>query len=119
MFRTTLPLAVLSILTGITLAACGTPSIESDDVDMETSADLETAVVTNVNLCQGQAANTFHCVDDTRYQQCIGGDQFVVNSCPAGLCATRHPASKNPCVGAARALEIDGVPPTPAGQIAP
>jgi hypothetical protein len=120
MFRTTLPLAILSILTGITLAACGAPSIESEDVATESSVeDSESAVVTNVNLCKGQPANTFHCIDDTRFQQCIGGDQFVVNSCPPGFCATRHPASKNPCVGAARALEIDGVPPTPAGQLFP
>jgi hypothetical protein len=119
MFRTTLPLAIFSIFAGIALAACGAPSSEPEEVDTETSVDSESAVVVSVNLCKGQAANTFHCIDDTKFQQCIGGDQFVINSCPAGICATRHPANKNPCVGAARALEIDGVPPTPAGQISP
>ena len=70
----------------------------------------------DVNLCAGEPANTFHCLDDTRFQHCTGGDAFVVDACPAGLCATRHPAEGNPCVGADRAEVADGVPPTPACQ---
>jgi hypothetical protein len=74
-----------------------------------------TSTVAVRNLCASQAANTFHCIDDTSFQLCTGNDNFVVNSCPKGFCATRHPAHKNPCIGAARARQIDGVDPTPAG----
>jgi hypothetical protein len=75
------------------------------------------AVSGTVNLCLGQAGNTFHCLDDTRFELCTGvGSGFVIESCPPGLCATRHPADRNPCIGAARATTIDGVPPTPPGQ---
>ena len=70
-------------------------------------------VACNVNLCLNQAANTFHCEDDTKFQLCVGGGKFVVESCPAHLCATRNPPVKNPCIGAVRAAEIDHVPPTP------
>jgi hypothetical protein len=70
------------------------------------------------NLCVGQAGNTFHCLDATRFELCTGfQNRFVIESCPPGLCATRHPANENPCVGAARATQIDGVPPTPPGQV--
>jgi len=68
------------------------------------------------NLCAGQPANTFHCTDDTSFQLCTGNDNYVVNACPKGFCATRHPASRNPCIGAARARQVDGVDPTPPGQ---
>jgi hypothetical protein len=60
------------------------------------------------NLCMGQASNTFHCFDDTHFQHCTGNNQFVVSACPPGLCATRSPANKNPCVGKSRAAAIDG-----------
>jgi hypothetical protein len=128
MTRSALPIAILSIFTALALAACGAPSLDSgeleeDAVDTESdalqSAQPTVIPVKSVNLCEGQVANSFHCIDDTNFQLCIGGDQFVVNACPKGFCATRHPSTKNPCVGAARALEIDGVPPTPAGQLTP
>jgi hypothetical protein len=84
----------------------------------DASGSESSAASATVNLCVGQAANTFHCLDDTRFELCTGvGSGFVVESCPPGLCATRHPASKNPCIGAARATQIDGVPPTPPGQV--
>jgi hypothetical protein len=73
----------------------------------------------SLNLCVGQVANSFHCIDDTRFQHCTGDATFVVNSCPAGLCATRTPAIKNPCVGRERAAEIDGVEPPAPGKASP
>jgi hypothetical protein len=82
------------------------------------SAEQSSSDVTGLkNLCVGQAAATFHCIDDTRFEECIGGNQFVVEACPKGLCATRHPPNQNPCIGAALAAQIDGVPPTPPNQI--
>ena len=70
-----------------------------------------TSSLNTLNLCEGQASNTFHCLDDTRFQLCTGNDEFVVRSCPVGLCATRSPANKNPCIGRERAAKIDGVEP--------
>jgi hypothetical protein len=104
--------AFLSLLAGVALFACGGDPNEDIDVDTEAAS-----VRKRLNLCVGQVANSFHCIDDTKFQLCTGDGTFVVNSCPRGLCATRHPAIRNPCVGADRAREIDGVPPTPAGQI--
>jgi hypothetical protein len=103
-------IATVSLTAGLLLAACGVP-------DATDNGSVSAEAAKGLNLCVGQAANTFHCIDDTKFQQCTGNGTFVVNSCPPGLCATRHPAEKNPCIGAARATQIDGVPPTPAGQI--
>jgi hypothetical protein len=84
----------------------------------EDSGSESNAATAAPNLCVGQAGNTFHCLDDTRFELCTGFNSgFVIESCPPGLCATRHPANKNPCVGAARATQIDGVPPTPPGEV--
>jgi hypothetical protein len=81
------------------------------------AAEQSSSDVTGLkNLCVGQAAATFHCIDDTRFEECLGNGQFVVESCPKGLCATRHPPNQNPCIGAALAAQIDGVPPTPPNQ---
>ena len=97
--------------TALTVLACSGEA--GDD-----AASASSAVSGTVNLCLGQQANTFHCLDETRFELCTGFNSgFVIESCPPGLCATRHPPDKNPCVGAARATEIDGVPPTPPGQI--
>jgi hypothetical protein len=30
------------------------------------------------NLCVRQAANTFQCLDDTRFPHCIGNDNFAI-----------------------------------------
>ena len=100
--------AVSSFLVGLTLLACSAAD--------EASESSNSAIVAK-NLCVGQDANTFHCIDDTSFELCTGGDRFVVESCPKGFCATRHPANKNPCIGAERAKEIDGVAPTPPNQI--
>jgi PPE-repeat protein len=100
---------ISSVLFGLTLIACSSADSES--------ASSDTSAVTAKNLCVNQAANTFHCIDDTRFELCTGNGTFVVNSCPPGLCATRHPPERNPCVGAARATQIDGVPPTPPNQV--
>ena len=70
-----------------------------------------------LNLCLGQPAGTFRCIDETRFQHCTGDSRIFIRSCPANQCATRHPPSQNPCVGAAMATRLDGVPPTPPGQI--
>ncbi len=53
-------------------------------------------------------ANTFECIDDTQYKHFINNDNFVIESCPEGLCFTRVPANKNPCIGQELAQEIDG-----------
>jgi hypothetical protein len=56
------------------------------------------------------AANQFQCLDETRFKHFLSSDpnNFVVNSCPPGLCQTRKPRIKNPCIGAERAAQIDG-----------
>jgi hypothetical protein len=54
------------------------------------------------------AANTFECIDDTRFRLFSGNGQFTIGSCPPGFCATRTPPNKNPCVGRANADRIDG-----------
>jgi len=101
--------AALAFVAGAVLACS---SGINEDADSTTGAATST-----VNLCVGQAGNTFHCLDDTRFELCTGFQNgFVIESCPAHLCATRHPPSENPCVGAALAQQIDGVPPTPPGQ---
>jgi len=100
-----------SVAVALTVIACS--AAPDDGAASESSAASKAP-----NLCLGQAGNTFHCLDDTRFELCTGfNDGFVIESCPPGLCATRHPANKNPCVGAARATQIDGVPPTPPGQV--
>lgn len=33
---------------------------------------------------------------------------FVMGQCPKGFCVTRSPPIKNPCVGRANAIRIDG-----------
>jgi hypothetical protein len=109
--RSSIAIASLSILTGLALFACGGQPEESS-VDT-TSGEVKQ----RKNLCVNQDANTFHCINDTSFELCTGNGTFVVNSCPPGFCATRHPANKNPCIGAARATQIDGVPPTPPNQI--
>jgi hypothetical protein len=100
--------SLTALLAGLALFACSGSS--------EDAASDESAASKGVNLCVNQAANTFHCLDDSRFQLCTGNGTFVVESCPAHLCATRHGPEKNPCVGADRAAQIDGVPPTPPGQ---
>lgn len=78
------------------------------------SGNDSTVSGTGLNLCANQPANTFQCIDNTSFQHCTGNGGFVVKSCPADLCATRTPATQNPCVGRERAEELDGVaPPTP------
>jgi hypothetical protein len=59
----------------------------------------------------------FECIDDTKFKLFTSTNDFVINSCPPGLCATRTPKFKNPCIGRDRATEIDGVvPPVPIGS---
>ena len=100
-----------TFVAAMTAIACsGGPGEESDSTSGASSSG-------HVNLCVNQVANSFHCLDDTRFELCTGGGNFVVESCPAHLCATRHPAIENPCIGAARAQQIDGVPPTPPGEV--
>jgi hypothetical protein len=96
------------------LAACVAGVGEDEPSDEEVAERLRAA---GVNLCAGQAANTFQCIDDTRFQHCVGptDTRIFVNSCPAGLCATRTPATGNPCIGRERAAQIDGVQPPPPG----
>jgi hypothetical protein len=102
--------AAFAFVAGVTVLACSGGT--------EEPADSTNSAASSLNLCVGQVANSFHCIDDTRFQLCTGNGTFVVEACGApGLCATRHPAIKNPCIGAQRATEIDGVPPTPPGQI--
>jgi hypothetical protein len=84
----------------------------------DNAGTVSNAATVTPNLCLGQDANTFHCLDNTRFELCTGFNSgFAIESCPADLCATRHPPNRNPCVGAARATQIDGVPPTPPGEV--
>jgi hypothetical protein len=54
-------------------------------------------------------ANDFACLDDTRFMHFVDPVNFFVKSCPSGLCFTRKPPAKNPCIGKDRAIEIDGL----------
>jgi len=56
-------------------------------------------------------ANEFICVDDTNFKMFTSDVDFVMGQCPKGFCATRSPPIKNPCVGRANAIRIDGVVP--------
>jgi hypothetical protein len=109
-----LKLACVSLFLG--LAACSADVGSSDNLEDETEGTLQSV---DRNLCVGQAANTFQCLDDTRFEHCTGNDGFVVNSCPPGLCATRTPSNQNPCVGRDVAARVDGVEPPQAGQATP
>jgi hypothetical protein len=115
--RALAPALSSAFFVALSLSACAADLNAGGDDDGDALAQAQTAG--GPNLCIGQAANTFQCIDDTRFQHCIGGDQFAEGSCPANLCATRTPSSGNPCIGRDRAREIDGVePPTP-GQASP
>ena len=53
-------------------------------------------------------ANDFFCINNTFFMHFVDNNgNFVVNQCPKGLCFTRFPPNKNPCIGRIRALEID------------
>lgn len=54
-------------------------------------------------------ANDFVCVDTTTFKHFTSPSDFVLGQCPAGLCFTRVPPAKNPCVGQANAQRIDKV----------
>lgn len=105
----------------------GEPATWESDMAMEfppDAMDADQGVVASfaaagVNLCRGQPANTFQCIDDTNFQHCTGNSNFVVNACPRGFCATRTPSNKNPCVGRAEARRVDGVEPPAAGKASP
>ncbi|KAJ3358864.1 hypothetical protein HDU91_005100, partial [Kappamyces sp. JEL0680] len=56
----------------------------------------------------GFQANDFQCIDDTKFRHFSSPTAFTIGSCPPGFCATRNPPKKNPCIGKARATEIDG-----------
>ena len=63
-----------------------------------------------VLLCQpmeGFKANDFECIDDTSFKHFTSATDFVVNKCAQGMCFTRNPPAKNPCVGKENALRID------------
>jgi hypothetical protein len=53
-------------------------------------------------------ANDNICVDDTTFRKFTSATTFVLQQCPPGLCFTRTPPVKNPCIGRERALAIDG-----------
>ncbi|KAI8900162.1 hypothetical protein BC833DRAFT_523817, partial [Globomyces pollinis-pini] len=57
----------------------------------------------------GFKANDFQCIDDTKFRHFITVTDSVEGSCPPGMCATRSPPSKNPCVGKENAARIDKV----------
>jgi hypothetical protein len=111
----TLKIVCVGLFVG--LGAC-VASLDSDN-NGEAATSKGRLRSTELNLCRGQVANTFHCIDDTSFQLCTGDGTFVVNSCPPGLCATRTPADRNPCIGRERAAEIDGVEPPAPDQASP
>jgi hypothetical protein len=109
----------------LALAACGRDTegdaADGDEVASDDGQGDDVLAQANAvqNLCIGKPANSFQCIDNTRFQHCTGNGNFVVNSCPANLCATRTPSIRNPCVGRANARQIDGVEPPRPGQAAP
>ena len=53
-------------------------------------------------------ANDFVCIDDTKFKHFVDSKNFFVKDCAVpGMCFTRKPPNKNPCIGKERALEID------------
>jgi hypothetical protein len=54
-------------------------------------------------------ANDFECIDDTKFKHFISSTEFVVKECPPGLCFTRVPKNKNPCIGKTAAILIDSM----------
>lgn len=56
----------------------------------------------------GVVAGDFECIDDTSFKHFSSETAFTVDKCPAGLCFTRNPKKKNPCIGKANAQRIDG-----------
>lgn len=80
------------------LGAC-MADVGSDDVELEGD---ETGVVSQAatNLCAGQAANTFFCIDDTAFAHCVGGDRGFEKVCAPGVfCVQQDNPTFNPCVG--------------------
>lgn len=59
------------------------------------------------SLVLSQAPNSFVCIDDTHFKHFITANNFVIQSCPPGMCFTRNPSIKNPCIGKTLALQID------------
>jgi hypothetical protein len=60
------------------------------------------------NTLSGFNANDFVCIDDTKFKHFVDSENFFVKSCSSpGLCFTRVPPNKNPCIGEQRAREID------------
>ena len=98
----------------LSLSACAGGG--ADPLSNNNARALAAAAAGAPNLCAGQGANTFQCLDDTFFEHCTGGDAFVVQACPANLCATRTPSNGNPCIGRDRAREADGVEPPQPGQ---
>lgn len=70
------------------LASCVSSSIKNIDVKVK--------------------ANDFVCIDNTKFKHFVDPTTFFVKSCAVpGMCFTRKPPAKNPCIGKERALEID------------
>lgn len=62
----------------------------------------------NSSQVSGFKANDFVCIDDTKFKHFVDSENFFVKSCSSpGLCFTRVPPNKNPCIGEQRAREID------------
>ncbi|KAL2917100.1 hypothetical protein HK105_203164 [Polyrhizophydium stewartii] len=75
----------------------------SDDSSSDDSSSDETGS-TAVTFKAGD----FQCIDDTRFKHFTSETAFVEGRCPAGLCFTRSPPLKNPCIGKEAAQRIDG-----------
>lgn len=60
-----------------------------------------------INLVLTQTPNSFVCIDDTNFKHFIDANNFVIQQCPPGLCFTRSPSTKNPCIGKFLAEQID------------
>lgn len=52
-------------------------------------------------------SNDFECLNDTTFRHYTSPTTFILNNCPPGLCFTRIPPNKNPCIGKELAQKLD------------
>ena len=76
--------------------------------DNNTNQDTtENSLNDEKTLTQQFKANDNECIDDTRFRKYTSATEFVIQSCPPGMCFTRNPPVKNTCVGRENAIRID------------
>jgi hypothetical protein len=92
--------------------AAGLNSNVSGAAGSNSNVSADAGLNSNVAVAQttgiATKANDNICVDDTTFRKFTSATDFVLQQCPPGLCFTRNPPVKNPCIGRERALAIDG-----------